>query len=205
MTRLIFVAVIAVFINGLIFSTIEYMVGSKRIRLTDVENVEIANFIRMTEQSAEVRSRREPTAPAKPQQDLQQNIERLASASSTGAGGLEFSAPDLDVDLGPAIAGDIRIARELNPLVRVPPDYPPYALGKRIEGYVLLRFVVNETGGVEEPEVLRAEPPGVFEKAAKRAVLRWKYQPQIRDGRPASIVTMNRIVFKLDLSQEAQG
>lgn len=205
MTRLVFIAVIAALINLLMFSVIEDLARGDRVRLTDAENVQISNFIRMSEPSREVRSRRDPSAPAKPAQEMQQDVQRLASASNSGTGSLEFSAPDFEVDLGPAIAGDIRIARELNPLVRVAPDYPHHALGARIEGYVLLRFVVTETGSVENPEVLRAEPPGVFERAAKRAVLRWKYQPQIRNGKPTSVVTMNRIVFKLDLSQEAQG
>ena len=122
-----------------------------------------------------------------------------------GLGTIDFNAPNLDIDIGPAVAGDIRIARELTPLVRVSPDYPPGALAKRIEGFVLLRFEVTETGSVENPEVLRAEPEGLFDRAAKRAVTRWKFQPQIRDGKPTRVVTMNRIVFMLDRSGEAEG
>ena len=203
--RLLSITALAVVINLFLFSTIEYMVGSKRVRLADVNDVDIANFIRVDEQQSEVRSRREPTAPAKPEQDLRQELQRLANASGSGAGQLGFAVPDFDIDIGPATAGDIRIAREITPLVRVPPDYPPRALSKKIEGYVLLRFTVTETGAVEDPEVLRASPEGLFEHAAKRAVLRWKYQPQIRDGRPTRVVTMNRIVFRLDLSEQAEG
>ena len=68
---------------------------------------------------------------------------------------------------------------------------------------MLLRFVVTESGAVADPEVLRAEPEGVFERAAKRAVLRWKYQPQIKNGEPVSVVTMTRVTFKL--MQTADG
>lgn len=53
--------------------------------------------------------------------------------------------------------------------------------------------------------MLRAEPAGLFDRAAMRAVLRWKYQPQIRDGKPARVITLNRIVFKIDRSLEAQS
>ncbi len=193
--RFLSIAVIAVMVNMLLFSTIEYMVGGKRVRLADVNDVDIANFIRVDEQQAEVRSRREPTAPAKPEQDMRQNIQRLAQASGTAGGQLGFAVPEFDIDIGPAMGGDIRIAREISPLVRVPPDYPPRALSKKIEGYVLLRFTVTETGAVEDPEVLRASPAGLFEHAAKRAVLRWKYQPQIRDGQPTRVISITKVTF----------
>jgi len=203
MTRVLAIAAFALLINLLLFSVIEYMVGAKRVRLTDAEDVQIANFIRMTEQSGAVRSRREPKAPEKPATEVEDVLEQLNRApGSAAAGQLAISAPALEVELGPAIAGNIQIARELTPLVRVPPDYPPGPLSKRIEGFVLLRFVVNETGAVEDPEVMRAEPAGLFDRAAQRAVMRWKYQPQIRDGKPARVVTMTRVVFKLDLPPE---
>ncbi len=205
MVRLMSIAIIAILINVLIFTLIEGLVGGKRVRLSDAESVDIANFIRVTEQSREVRSRRDPSAPEKPAQDVQQELSRLADASNSGSGMMALDVPEFDVDLGPAVAGDIRIAREINPLVRVPPDYPQRALSQKIEGWVLLRFTVSETGTVEDPEVLRAEPAGLFERAAKRAVLRWKYQPQIRDGKPARVITLNRIVFRIDRSEGAQG
>jgi len=206
MTRLLLISISAVLINLLIFTAIEYMVGSKRVRLTPAKDVQIANFIRVMEQSCEVRSRRDPTAPQKPSQDVNQDLNRLADASSAGGLGLiDLSAPQLDIDIGPAVAGDIRIARELTPLVPVSPDYPPGALAKRIEGFVLLRFEVTETCSVESPEFLRAEPAGLFERAAKRAVTRWKFQPQIREGKPTRVVAMNRVVFMLDRSGEVEG
>jgi protein TonB len=67
---------------------------------------------------------------------------------------------------------------------------------------VLLRFVVTETGSVEAPEILHAEPEGYFEAAARRAVLRWKYQPQFRDGKPIRVISITRMNFALQ--QDAQ-
>jgi protein TonB len=195
--RLPLILLIALLINVAIFSVIQYMVGNPRVRLTEVENFDIANFIRMQEQSREVRSRREPRAPEKPKQEQQQQLQRLADAASGRVSDLAVDIPDLQIDVGLDIGGDIQIARELTPLVRVPPEYPHRALAEDLEGYVLLRFTVTETGAVADPEVLRAEPPGVFERAARRAVLRWKFQPQIRDGKPTAVVAMTQITFVL--------
>ncbi len=191
------VLLVAFLINAIIFGVIQYMVGNPRIRLTDAQEFDIANFIRMQEQSREVRSRRDPKAPEKPQQEQQQRLRQLAQASGGNISDLAVDIPDLEIDIGLDIGGDIQIARELIPLVRIPPEFPQRAAARGVEGYVILRFTVTETGSVADPEVLRANPPGFFELAAKRAVLRWKYQPQIRDGKPTRVLTLTRITFQL--------
>lgn len=196
------VLLIAFLINAFIFGVIQYMVGNPRIRLTDAQEFDIANFIRMQEQSREVRSRRDPKAPEKPQQEQQQQLRQLAQASSGNISDLAVDIPDLEIDIGLDIGGDIQIARELIPLVRIPPEFPQRAAARGVEGYVILRFTVTETGSVADPEVLRANPPGFFELAAKRAVMRWKYQPQIRNGKPTRVLTLTRITFQLAESQQ---
>lgn len=196
------VLLIAFLINAFIFGVIQYMVGNPRIRLTDAQEFDIANFIRMQEQSREVRSRRDPKAPEKPQQEQQQQLRQLAQASGGNISDLAVDIPDLEIDIGLDIGGDIQIARELIPLVRIPPEFPQRAAARGVEGYVILRFTVTETGSVADPEVLRANPPGFFELAAKRAVMRWKYQPQIRNGKPTRVLTLTRITFQLAENQQ---
>ena len=194
--RYTFVVVAAVLVNVVMFTAIEYMVGNRRIRLTDTTDFDISNFIRVTEQSRDVRSRRDPEAPQKPANEMQQDLQRLSNlANSGGVAGLDISMPDIDLQVD--VGGTIQIARELTPLVRIPPEYPMSARAKRTEGYVILRFTVTETGSVANPEVLRSEPPRVFDRAATRAVLRWKYQPQIVDGKPTSVVSFTRINFQM--------
>ena len=195
-TRLPVIVLGAVLVNAIMFTAIEYMVGNRRIRLTDTTDFDISNFIRVAEQSREVRSRRDPQAPEKPASEMQQDLQRLSNLSKSGGmSGLDVSMPDIQLDID--VGGTIQIARELTPLVRIPPEYPMSARSKLTEGYVILRFVVTETGSVANPEVLRSEPPGVFDRAATRAVLRWKYQPQIVDGQPASVVSFTRINFQI--------
>lgn len=195
--RLPLTLLIAFLINAAIFSVIQYMVANPRLRLDTASEFDIANFIRLDERSREVRSRRDPKAPEKPKQEQQENLRQLAQASGGNVSGLAVDLPDLDIDLGLDLGGEIEIARELIPLVRIPADYPRRALMNEIEGYVIMRFTVTETGSVADPEVLRSEPPGVFDAAAKRSVLRWKFQPQIRDGKPARVVSISKIRFEL--------
>ena len=199
-TKMPIVLLTAVVVTILLFTAIEYLIGQRRVRLTEGANIEIANFIRAQEQSREVRSRRDPKAPEKPQQEMQQDLNKLQASSSGGMSSLDVDIPDIDLDLD--LGGSIAIARELTPLVRIPADYPISALSKEIEGWVLIRFTVTETGSVADPEILRSEPPGVFDRSAKRAVLKWKYQPQIVDGKPAAVVTYTRLRFEMEKDEE---
>ena len=195
-TRVPTAVLAALLINILLFSVIQYMVGSPRLRLADVSDYNVANFIRMQQQSHEVKSRRDPRAPVKPQVEQQEAMHQLVRSSSPGITDLRIDVPAMEIEVGMNI-GDIHIARELTPLVKVPPEYPQRAMAKDIEGYVVLRFVVTETGSVEAPEILHAEPEGYFESAAMRAVRRWKYQPQFRDGKPIRVISITRVNFAL--------
>ena len=195
-TRIPTAVLAALLINMLLFSAIQYMVGSPRLRLADVSDYKVANFIRMQPRTDAVKSRRDPRAPVKPQVEQQETMYQLVQSSSPGITDLQIDVPAMEIEVGVNI-GDIHIARELPPLVKVPPEYPQRAMAKDIEGYVVLRFVVTETGSVEAPEILHAEPEGYFESAARRAVLRWKYQPQFRDGKPIRVISITRVNFAL--------
>lgn len=202
-TRLPAILIGALVINAIMFTAIEYMVGNRRIRLTETTDFDISNFIRVSEQSREVRSRRDPQAPEKPANEMQQSMQQLADASSaSGITGIDVSLPD--IDLAVDVGGSIAVARELTPLVRIPPEYPMAARAKLIEGYVIVRFTVTETGAVADPEILRSNPPGVFDRAARRAVLRWKYQPQLVDGKPASVISYTRLTFNIARDEAPQ-
>ena len=88
---------------------------------------------------------------------------------------------------------------EYLPIVRVQPVYPRRALTRNIEGWVLVEFVVTETGNVRDPVVLVAEPPGFFERAALNAVVKFKYKPKVDGGEPVAVSGVrNRFVFEME-------
>ena len=86
--------------------------------------------------------------------------------------------------LGNFSQADMNADGDVIPVVRIPPQYPRKALMAKIEGWVTLEFTINETGGVEDIKVLKAQPPRVFDKAAMRALYKWKFKPRIIDGVP---------------------
>lgn len=76
-----------------------------------------------------------------------------------------------------AMQGDAR------PLVRFPPDYPPVASREGIEGWVEMRFSIDTSGAVINIEVIDSEPKRIFDRAARRALQRWKYQAKVVNGK----------------------
>jgi len=90
--------------------------------------------------------------------------------------------------------------REAIPLVRISPLYPPRALSRRIEGRVKIEFTVSEEGKVINPIVVAAKPKGVFNRAALRAIRKWKFNKRLVDGLPVQWQTVQTIIFQMDKS-----
>ena len=65
--------------------------------------------------------------------------------------GLQIDMPDLDLDFGSQNLGPID--GDIQPLVRVPPEYPLRAAERGIEGEVCAVFTVTPEGTVQNPEV----------------------------------------------------
>ena len=92
------------------------------------------------------------------------------------------------------------------PIFQVPPQYPRRAAERGIEGCVVLKYVVTEVGSVRDPEVIQSIPQGIFDRAAVRAALRYKYKPLIRDGNAVEVEGVTqRITFVLEGEGKGPG
>jgi protein TonB len=101
------------------------------------------------------------------------------------------------VDIGGP--GGMNIAEgDYLPIVRVAPIYPARALSRGIEGYVDMSFTVTITGTVRDPIVMYSTSR-LFERAATRAVLKFKYKPRVVDGVPVDVSGVKtRISFQIE-------
>ena len=64
---------------------------------------------------------------------------------------------------------------------------------------MIVEFTVTKQGTVRDPVVVKAEPQGLFDRAAIDAVLKFKYKPRVINGEPAAVSgVQNRITFELD-------
>jgi periplasmic protein TonB len=80
----------------------------------------------------------------------------------------------------------------------IPPRYPFEAKQKGITGKVILRFVVDTNGNVKEPQIVSAEPKGIFESAALEAVVNYKFRPAMKGGKAVDCICRLPISFGLD-------
>lgn len=115
---------------------------------------------------------------------------------------MALSIPDLDVAVGTGgvlggadhllsnqmLGSDQLAAFDLSDLDKQPtvisqvsPNYPRDLLRGKVEGSVVLVFIVDENGKVADPRVENSSRPE-FEKPALEAVRRWRFQPGSKDG-----------------------
>lgn len=74
--------------------------------------------------------------------------------------------------------------------------YPELAIRANIEGRVYVRFIVNEKGEVESPEVIRGIGGGCDEEAL-RVVKMAKFKPGLQRGRPVRVQYNLPVIFRL--------
>lgn len=119
---------------------------------------------------------------------------------------IDPSAPTINIPPPPVAAnvdiggpGAMNIAEgDYLPIVRVAPVYPARALQRGVEGYVDMSFTVTTTGTVKDPIVMFSTS-SLFERAASRAVVKFKYKPRVVDGVPVEVVGVKtRITFKIE-------
>lgn len=79
---------------------------------------------------------------------------------------------------------------------RAPVQYPEQAKRQGVEGFVELDVLVDKTGNPTDIKVVRSQPAGLFDRAAIRAMMRWKFQPATNQGEPVAARTRTVIQFK---------
>jgi len=83
---------------------------------------------------------------------------------------------------------------QLPPLVSSrPPVFPPRAMRQGTVGWVHMGFTIGTDGSVSDIKVLAAEPLGIFEREAIKALEQWRFEPSSK-----SIRALQRFDFTLD-------
>jgi periplasmic protein TonB len=85
------------------------------------------------------------------------------------------------------------VFRDVKPVKKVRPIYPPEAEAQHVQGKVKVRLTVALDGSVTDAQVLSADPPGVFEESVLTAVRQYKFK---KDG--TSYQADQEVVFKID-------
>ena len=103
---------------------------------------------------------------------------------------MRFTTPSIDQN--PILAAPSGVNHD----ILTQPIYPARALTKNIEGYVELEFEISISGETYDITVIDAQPRGVFERSAIKAVQRWRFAPS-SDGKPQGRMN-HRITYQLN-------
>lgn len=130
-----------------------------------------------------------------------------SDASELAAATSSQSEQDASDRLAAVVAAQPRAVTEPQPtgtrsaepvaVLKITPDYPAAAKKRRTEGWVELQFLVGADGVPRDIEVVRAQPSGMFDRSAIRAMSRWKFKPAERDGKPIEARAKTTVGFKL--------
>ena len=105
--------------------------------------------------------------------------EALSFSSGGRIGGIGKSGA-LDKSLESAFSlGEID--QKPRAIFQAAPVFPNELRGRKLEGVVIVLFVVDATGKVAQPRVEKSSHPA-FEKPALDAVKQWKFEPAIKGG-----------------------
>ncbi len=199
--RILFVipqaALVTLLLLALMVSLIEFADKSidktKRIKLPDIHMPEVEIVIQRLIEKPEKPKVDETPPPDIPEQDFDK-IDGNAAVGQVAAPGKIKTKLDLNIGAGLQATDG-----EYLPIVKVAPQYPRRAISRGIEGYVILEYTVTKLGTVINPVVIEAKPETMFNKAAIKSALRYKYKPRVVEGEPIAVSGVRtRITFELE-------
>jgi protein TonB len=147
------------------------------------------DFVRLRRDNTPETKKREPPKREKPEQQPPPPEMNLAKAMNPGdAVGEIIPIVDTGMELekATALGAGGGSDRDVVPLVRVDPEYPPRAKQQGIEGWVEIEFTISPVGTVQDAFVIAAKPPSVFDRSALRAIRKWRYNPKVENGSPVA-------------------
>ena len=202
--RLLFAAVIGSLITLAIFYLMPLLISTGKKTTLQSEQENFVDFIRRKDD--ELTKTRERKSPAPPPDKQEPSRPKTEVSKNPPTKDNPLNIPPSALALGKS--GNLNLFMqgnhnqindgELLPIVRIQPRMPRRAAMKGIEGYVTLKFKVTKTGTTKDIKIIESKPPRIFDRAAKKAISKWKYKPQVVDGKRLEIEQFIRLNFNLE-------
>lgn len=198
-SRYAFSILIGMVVTLSLLFVMQLLIASGKQALTDPRERHKLEFVRVKRNenlnTADFTPEKPPKPPETPPETPPQDLDNIDPDAPT----INIRAPQISADTNIGGPGSMNIAEgDYLPIVRVAPVYPTRALTRELEGFVDMSFTVTTAGTVKDPIVLQSTS-SLFERAATRAVLKFKYKPRVVDGIPVEVVGVKtRITFVLE-------
>jgi len=193
--RLVLPGINALFITALLIYAMFLLIDMQTPDLVRAKLLKFPEWVAIPKDEPPVIFAAKPTKPK--EQELQPVIEKepieleVNITSGVGTPDLIFKKP-----VKTAVFHNDQLVRVL----AYPPRYPSSALNRNIEGYVVVGFSVSESGQVYDAFVIEAEPKGVFEKSALKAIAKFKYKARYVNNQAVS-TDGQRYMFSYEIDE----
>lgn len=198
--RLIVSIVPASLVTVGLFVAMMAFISSANSQLADNNAGYLVEFVRLKRDETVKATQRKPEKPPQPEQPPPEPVTPKLDDPLIKDAPLSISRAPMDSTLDISTGFNLGASDgDYLPFVKVQPFYPRRALSRGIEGYVILEFTVTRTGSVRDPVIIESDPPTVFDDAAIRAVMKFKYKPKTVNGESVDVAgVQNRINFRLE-------
>ena len=197
--RYAFSVVIGVVVTLSLLFVMQLLIATGKAALTKPRDRTQLEFVRVRRNESlnveDFTPEKPPKPPETPPETPPQDMDNIDPDAPT----VNVAPPEVSANTDIGGPSGMNIAEgDYLPIVRVAPVYPARALSRGLEGYVDMEFTVTPTGTVADP-VVTFSTSSLFERAAIRAVLKFKYKPRVVDGVPVSVPGVKtRITFQIE-------
>ena len=197
--RYAFSIVIGTVVTLSLLFIMQLLIVTGKQALTDPRERHKLEFVRVKKNenvnTQDLTPEKPPKPPETPPETPPQDMDNIDPDAPT----IDIPRPSVDTNTDIGGPGGMNIAEgDYLPIVRVAPVYPSRALSRGLEGFVDMSFTVTTTGSVSDPIVLQSTS-SLFERAATRAVLKFKYKPRVIDGEAIEVPgVQNKFTYELE-------
>jgi protein TonB len=199
--RYVLALIIAGVVTFMLFLGMQALITGGEGAMTEPAKWNVLDFVRLKKEETVQKKERKPQKPPTPKEPPppMESPQMQSSDNNAASNNFDFAANvDADVNLAGGLALETSDGEYL-PIVKVAPVYPRRALSRGIEGYVIVEFTVTKQGTVKEPQVIKAEPESLFDRAAMDAALKFKYKPRVVNGEAVEVAgVQNKISFQIN-------
>ena len=174
-----------------LFALMDRLISSDEEGALSPTSVQMVDFVRVKrDETTRTKERQVPQKPEPPKKPPPPQMAAPSDPTRPPPPQMSIDLPNIGTSVGgagPYLGNPLRANTgdgDVIPIVQIEPQYPREALMECRGGVVNLEFTILEDGSVEDPRVISADPPRLFDRSALRAILRWKFKPRVVDGRP---------------------
>ncbi len=183
MQRLGIGLILGAVVTFFLFVFMAYLIKPSGEELKKEKLVTVDLFMDKINETTRLKEREPPKKPEPPKNPPPPQAAPIRTGKPS-AMNVSLNIKGLDTSLsggGPFIGGTMTDGDAI-PWVVIPATYPRKALMDGIEGFVTFEFTVMPDGSPRDVKIIDSKPRRLFDRAAMRAVYKWKFKPRVEDG-----------------------